>query len=100
MNVKLMIQKAREQSNPLYMLFLVIKKTYDTLDRTRTLHLLHTATVRRILQTILNRDTMTTKQNNYFGLKVEIGVKQGDIVSSTIFKIIINCVFRDTEEKM
>jgi Reverse transcriptase (RNA-dependent DNA polymerase) len=32
MNVKLLMQKARRQSNPLYMVFLDIKKAYDTLD--------------------------------------------------------------------
>jgi hypothetical protein len=40
MNVKLLMQKAKIQSNPLYMIFLVIKKAYNSLDRDRTIELL------------------------------------------------------------
>jgi hypothetical protein len=40
MNVKLLMQKAKRESNPLYMIFLDIKKAYDTLDRERTIEIL------------------------------------------------------------
>jgi Reverse transcriptase (RNA-dependent DNA polymerase) len=45
---------------------------------------------------------MNPKQNKYFGLHFwsERGVQQGDIVSPTIFNIIIDTVIRATEEEV
>jgi hypothetical protein len=39
MNVKLLMQKTKRQSNPLYMIFLDIKKAYDLVDRKRKMKL-------------------------------------------------------------
>jgi Reverse transcriptase (RNA-dependent DNA polymerase) len=106
MNAKLLMQKAKRQSNPLYMVFLDIKKAYNTLDRTRTLSLLEQYGVgpntRRIIKTIWDGDNMTSKQNNYFGnhFKVKRGVGKGDKISPTIFNSVIDAVFRATETEM
>jgi hypothetical protein len=45
---------------------------------------------------------MTPKQNNYYGnhFRADREVRQGDIVSPTIFKIIIDAVIRATKEEM
>jgi retron-type reverse transcriptase len=40
MNVKLLMQMTQRKSIPLYMLFLDIKKAYDTLDHGRTINML------------------------------------------------------------
>jgi Reverse transcriptase (RNA-dependent DNA polymerase) len=52
----------------------------------------------RIISKIWSEDTMTPKQNKYFGL--ERGVRQGDIVSPTIFNIILYLVIQASEEDM
>jgi hypothetical protein len=51
---------------------------------------------------IWKQDTMTPKQNNYYGnhFRADREVRQGDIVSPTIFKIIIDAVIRATKEEM
>jgi Reverse transcriptase (RNA-dependent DNA polymerase) len=62
MNVKLLLQKTQRKSEPLYMLFLDIKKAYDTLDRDRTISLLRQYGVGdnicNIIQTVWSKDTM------------------------------------------
>jgi hypothetical protein len=40
MHVKLMLQMAKQQSKPLYMIFLNLKEAYNKLDQTRTIQLL------------------------------------------------------------
>jgi hypothetical protein len=44
----------------------------------------------------------TPKQNNYYGtsFQAERGVQQGDMVSLTIFSIIIDSVIQASEEEM
>jgi hypothetical protein len=106
MNVKLMMQLAKRDSDPLYMIFLDVRKAYDTLDRDRTTKVLKEYgvgdKVRRIIELVWKGDTMTPKQNKYYGksFKAERGVRQGDIISPTIFNIVIDAIIRDCEEKM
>jgi Reverse transcriptase (RNA-dependent DNA polymerase) len=87
------------------MIFLDIKKAYDSLDRGRALQLLQNygvdPNICRIIQQIWEQDTMTLKKI-YFGahFKAERGVRQGDIVSPTIFNIVMDAVIRASEEEM
>jgi len=104
--VKLLMQLAKRSSKPLYMVFLDLKKAYDTLDRGRTLEILEGygvgANLRRIISRIWDGDTMVPKQSGYFGepFRASRGVRQGDIVSPIIFNIIADAVIRDWEVRM
>ena len=86
MNVKLLMQISKRQSDPLYMIFLDIKKAYDTLDRDRTMQLLKEYVVGERVTRIINRiwkdDTMIPKQNSYFGTSFEQNVELEKVILS------------------
>jgi hypothetical protein len=66
---KLLMQLAARTNKPLHMIFMDLKKAYDTLDRDRTMKILEGygvgANVRRIIREIWNGDTMVTKQSGF-----------------------------------
>jgi hypothetical protein len=99
------MQLAHGTSKPLFMVFLDLKKAYDTLDRGRTLKILEGYGVgentRRFIERIWDGDTMIPKQSGYFGkpFRAERGVRQGDIMSPIIFNIICDAVIREWEKQ-
>jgi hypothetical protein len=103
---KLRMQLAQRSTKPYYMVFLDLKKAYDTLDRNRTLQILEGyglgANLRRFLSMIWEGDTMVPKQSGYFGkaFKASRGVRQGDIISPMIFNIVLDAVIREWEVQM
>jgi hypothetical protein len=103
---KLAMQLARQLGKPYFMVFLDLKKAYDTLDRKRTLDILKGygagINVRRIISQVWEGDTMVPKQAGYFGnaFKANRGVKQGDITSPMIFNIVEDAVIREYESCM
>ncbi len=103
---KLRMQLAQRSTKPYYMVFLDLKKAYDTLDRHRTLQILEGygvgANLRKFLSMIWEGDTMIPKQSGYFGkaFKASRGVRQGDIVSPMIFNIVLDAVIREWEVQM
>jgi hypothetical protein len=68
---KLLMQLAQCTNKPLHMIFLDLKKAYDTLDWDRTMKILEGygvgENVRRIIGKIWNGDTMVTKQAGFVG---------------------------------
>ena len=84
------------------MVFIDIKKAYDSVDRKKTISLLENyglgKNTTKLLKNIWDGDIMVPKQQLIFGkpFVTERGVKQGDIVSPTIFNIIIDSVVRQT----
>jgi hypothetical protein len=104
--IKLRMQLAKRSTKPLFMVFLDLKKAYDTLDRDRTLKILEGYGVgpnlRRFIEKIWEGDTMVPKQSGYFGkpFQASRGVRQGDIVSPIIFNIVADAIIRDWEVQM
>jgi hypothetical protein len=103
---KLLMQLAQRTNKPLHMIFLDLKKAYDTLDRSRTMKILEGygvgENVQRIIGKIWNGDTMVTKQAGFFGkpFRASRGVRQGDITSPFIFNIVCDAVIREWESQM
>jgi len=100
MEVKLLAQLRSRSDEPLFMIFLDLKKAYDTLDRTQAMRILKGygvgRNIRRIIDTIWRGDTMVPRQAGYFGrpFRAKRGVRQGDIVSPFIFNIMVDAVVR------
>ena len=100
MEAKLMAQLRSRLDEPLFMIFLDLKKAYDTLDRTQAMRILEGygvgRNIRRIIDTIWRGDTMVPRQAGYFGkpFGAKRGVRQGDIVSPFIFNIMVDAVVR------
>jgi Reverse transcriptase (RNA-dependent DNA polymerase) len=105
-NIKLKMQLAKRKKIPLYMIFLDIKKAYDTLDRGRIMILLKEYglgnNICKLMENIWDNDTVIPKQNLFYGnpFFAERGVRQGDIVSPTIFNIVIDAIVRDCFAKL
>jgi hypothetical protein len=97
-DAKLQMQHAHIRGIPLYQIFFDLSKAYDTLDRNQTLQLLQKYGVgNRILQLLTNfwhSLTIMARQQGYHGdpFKSERGTMQGDIVSPTIFNVVIDAV--------
>ena len=95
------------------MIFLVLTKAYEALDRTRCLEILEDYGVgpsaRRLLTTYWRRLTMVARTGGYYGeaFKGVRGVTQGNPLSPTIFNMVVDAVVRhwidgivdETEEK-
>ena len=102
---KLRMQLTMRTRTPLFMIFLDLKKAYDTLDRTQAIRILEGYGVGpRLIQIIKNiweGDTMVTKQAGYFGrpFRAKRGVRQGDILSPMIFNIMMDAVIRYWESE-
>ena len=95
---KLRMQLTERGNKPLYMVFLDLKKAYDTLDRPSTIRILRGYGVGdaliRIIENIWNGDTMVPKQAGYFGtpFRAKRGVRQGDILSPMIFNLLVDAI--------
>jgi hypothetical protein len=105
MNIKLLLQKVQRDSNPLYLIFLDLTKAYDTLDRDRMLQLLHAygvgPNICQIIDNIWSNDTLILKQHQYYAqaMQTSRGVRQGDIMSPTLFNIMVDAVVREYENQ-
>ena len=97
---KLLMQLHRRSGIPLFMVFIDLKKAYDTLDRHQALRILKAYGVGpnliRIIQTVWEGDTLVPRQSGYYGrpLRARRGVRQGDIISPLIFNIMVDAVVR------
>lgn len=100
MEAKLLMQLHSRSDKPLYMIFLDLKKAYDTLDRSQAMRILEGYGVgpnlRRIISKVWEGDTMVPRQSGYFGkpFRAHRGVRQGDIMSPLIFNIMVDAVVR------
>ena len=80
------------------MIFLDLTKAYDALDRSRCLYILEGYGVgpspRRLLKTYWRRLTMVVRAGGYYGadFKGERGVTQGNLLSPTIFNVVVDTV--------
>ena len=82
------------------MIFLNLHKAYNALDRSRCMEILEGYSVGpqscRLLQTYCRRLTMVARVVGYYGEAFQgaRGVTQGDPLSPTIFKVVVDAVVR------
>lgn len=97
---KLIQQLAALEQVPLYEVFLDLQKAYDTLDRERTLEILVGYGVGpaaiRLLHNFWDQQQVVARLGGYYGMPFEAnrGVTQGDIISPTIFNVVVDAVVR------
>ena len=100
LEAKLLQQLAALREEVLYVIFLDLHKAYDDLDRSRCLEILEGYGVgpqaRRLLQTYWRLLTMVAQAGGYYraAFQGEIGVKQGNPMSPTIFNVVVDTVVR------
>ena len=103
---KLRIQLALRQNKPLYHIFLDMSKAYDTLDRGRTIQILKAygmgERILRILNSFWADHWIVPKQAEFFGdpFQATRSVTQGDVISPTIFNMVIDAVLHAWERDM
>jgi Reverse transcriptase (RNA-dependent DNA polymerase) len=97
------MRAARQTDTPHFAVFLDLKKAYDTLDRDRTLQILQGyevgPNIRNIIAQTWAMDRMIPRQAGFYGepFKTSRGVRQGDIMSPTVFNIVCDAVIRHCE---
>jgi hypothetical protein len=97
---KIFQQLAVIQQVPVFKIFIDLKKAYDTLDRERTLEILERygvgALTLQLLRQLWDRQLVMAKQGGHFGVVFPVtrGVTQGDIVSPTIFNMVVDATAR------
>ena len=95
--------KMNKKVKPRCLIFLDLKKAYDTLDRSRTLEILKSygvgPNICHIIEQTWEMDQMIPKQAGCYGtaFKASRGVRQGDIMSPTIFNIVVDAVINYCE---
>ena len=84
----------------LYVIFLGLHKAYDALDRSRCPEILEGYGIspksRRLPTNYWRRLTMVARAGGYYGTSFEgeRGVMQGDLLSPTIFNVVVDAVVR------
>ena len=100
LEAKLAHQLAARDQEPLYEVFLDLRKAYDALDRERTLMALKGYGVGdrilRLLSVYWEGARHVCRTGGYYGtpFRSERGVTQGDPVSPVIFNVVVDCVVR------
>jgi hypothetical protein len=98
--LKLRIQLATIHQIPLHVIFLDLKKAYDSIHRGGTLDILQGYSVGpqllHLLRNLWGAQKTVVRQNGYNSnpFSVECGVTQGDIPSPKIFNIVVDAVIR------
>ena len=102
MEAKLEQQLSGIVHDPLFWVFINVRKSYDSLDRGICMDILRgyglVPRLQRLLQQYWYRHRVVPKAGNYYGcpFSMERGVTQGDPVSSTLFNIVVDAVVRYT----
>ena len=97
---KLLQSLSVREQEALHMIFLDLRKAYDTLDRARTLDIIEQYGVGdqwlSLLRTFWESQQVAAAQAGYFGTAFQPsrGVVQGDIISPTIFNIVCDAIIR------
>ena len=100
LEAKLLHQLAALREEVLYVIFLDLHKAYGALDRSRCLENLEgygaVPKSRRLLTRYWHRLTMVERAGGYYGTVFggERGVMQGDLLSPTIFNVVVDAVVR------
>ena len=106
LEAKLLMQKAIQNSTPLYQVFMDLSKAYDMLDRNRLMTILAGygvgQNVRRLLTNYWNLEVMVPKSAGYFGdaFHPTRGIRQGGPDAPIEFDIVIDCVLREWETQL
>jgi len=93
-------QLSMVNQEPLYQIFLDLKKAYDCVDRERVLDILEKYGVGpntlRLIRTFWERQEVVARQAGYYGrrFKPTRGCTQGDVLSPTIFNIVCDAIIR------
>ena len=93
-------QLAGRAHEPLFRVFIDVRKAYDSVDRERCMEILRGYGLRSKLQMLLqwywDAHKVVPKYGKFFGrpFHMDRGVKQGDLVSLTIFNIVVVAVVR------
>ncbi len=101
MEVKLQQQLAWVDQEPLYQIYLDLRKAYDALDRGRCLKILAGYVVwpnlLRLQKNFWDNAKMVCPTGGNYGLPFEAhrGVTQGGPLSSLMFNVYVNCVVRE-----
>ena len=94
----LLQQLAAMREEVLYVIFLDLTKAYDVLDRSSSLDILEGYGVgpraRQLLRVYWRKSTMVARTGGYFGtgFKGERSVTQGNVLSPTIFNVVVDAV--------
>jgi len=97
---KLQQELANIQRQPLFQIFLDLKKAYDSVDRDRTLNLLTQygmgPKLINLLRNFWSRQNVVIRQSGFHGTPIqpERGQTQGGVFAGTLFNILLDAVIR------
>lgn len=104
LEAKLEMQRARQEGQVYYQVFLDLSKAYDTVDRDRLREVLQAYGVGprllRFLDSSWEGSGVVPRKRGRYGrnlIQTERGVKQGDIPSPTFFNLVVDLVVRAEE---
>ena len=100
LEVKLFMELASIQLAPLYLIFLDLRKAYDTLDRERLIATLRDygagPCMTRLLEAFWDNQQVVVRQQGYHGpaFSADRGSTQGGLASPTLFNMVVDAVIR------
>ena len=98
MDIKMAQELASIDQEPLFLVFLDLRKAYDTLDCVRILQTLDRygvgPKIRGLLEELWEKQEVVTRQNVYHGPKFRAarGTNQGGLASPILFNVVVDSV--------
>lgn len=103
--MKQILQKTTEHNQKVIIIFIDFKKAFDSINRQQLMGIIHSLEIPTKVKAMINVVTektttsVITRSGQTREFETNIGIRQGDILSATLFTIVIEHILRNIQRK-